>query len=557
MDIQDFGLIDNAGVEFSPGLNVLTGETGAGKSIVIDALQMALGHRVSTDLIRTGREKTRVTAIFEISGLPGITDLLTGLNIEPGEDGTLILAREINKTGRNICRLNGQAAPLNQYREVGSCLVDSLSQHEQHSLLSSQYQLNLLDSFGGPDAAGLRKEISRIYTSWRSIKERLLSLQEDARERLRRLEMLRFQTEEINRAKLSPEEDETLQRERSLLVNAEKVLSLVDECYSLLCGGEGPYPYVTEFLSKARQCLVSLSRLDDSVKPLHDAVEDALYQMQDTGRQLSAYRDKIHSDPERLKSVEERLFLIRDLKRKYSDSIAGVLEYRDQAAAEIETLENSEDSAAAMEKEAARLEEEWLTSARELSKIRRETAQKLKEQVKAELASLEMGKVDFLVSFEDRPGFSASGLEKIEYLISPNPGEPLKPLTRIASGGELARVILALRTILARLGGMPTLVFDEVDTGIGGKTLQSVAEKLSELAAGGQVICVTHAAIIAARADMHLHVVKEGDDSRTAIRIEPLGKERRIQELTRMLSGSENGLAGEYARQMLVDAGRL
>jgi len=225
--------------------------------------------------------------------------------------------------------------------------------------------------------------------------------------------------------------------------------------------------------------------------------------------------------------------------------------------AEVEALESSEDSAAAMERETARLEEEWLASARELSGIRRETAQKLEEQVKAELAYLEMAKVDFLVSFEDRPGFSASGLEKIEYLISPNPGEPLKPLTRIASGGELARVILALRTILARLGGMPTLVFDEVDTGIGGRTLQSVAEKLSELAAGGQVICVTHAAVIAARADTHLHVVKEGDESRTAIRIEPLGEERRIQELTRMLSGSENGLAGEYARRMLVDAGRL
>jgi len=557
MDIQDFGLIDSAGVEFSPGLNVLTGETGAGKSIIIDALQMALGHRVSTDLIRTGREKTRVTAIFEISGLPDVADLLSGLDIEPGEDGTLLLTREINKTGRNICRLNGQAAPLNQYREVGSRLVDSLSQHEQHSLLSPQYQLNLLDSFGGPDTAGLRKIIGRIYTSWRSVKERLLALQEGARERLRRLEMLRFQIEEIDRAKLSPEEDETLQREHSLLVNAEKVLSLADECHSLLCGSEGPYPCATEFLSKARQSLVSLSRLDDSVKPLHDAVEDALYQMQDIGHQLSAYRDKIHSDPEQLKSVEERLFLIKDLKRKYSDSITGVLEYRDQAAAESEVLENSEDSAAALEKEAARLEEEWLTAARELSKTRRETAQKLKEQVKAELASLEMGKVDFLVSFEDKTGFSASGLEKIEYLISPNPGEPLKPLTRIASGGELARVILALRTILARLGGMPTLVFDEVDTGIGGKTLQSVAEKLSELAAGGQVICVTHAAVIAARADTHLHVVKEDDDSRTAIRIEPLGEESRIQELTRMLSGSEDGLAGEYARQMLKDAGRL
>ena len=544
-------------MEFSPGLNVLTGETGAGKSIVIDALQMVLGHRVSTDLIRTGKEKTRVTAIFETGGLPDLIELLSGLDIEPGEDGTLLLAREINKTGRNICRLNGQAVPLNQYREIGSCLVDSLSQHEQHSLLSSQYQLNLLDSFGGPDAASLRKKISQIYTSWRSVKERLLTLQEGARERLRRLEMLRFQIEEIDRSKLSPEEDEILKREQSLLVNAEKVLSLADECCSLLCGGEGPYPCATEFLGRARQSLVSLSRLDDSVKPLHDAIEDALYQMQDIGRQLSAYRDKIHSDPEQLKSVEERLFLIRDLKRKYSDSIAGVLEYRDQAAAEIEILANSEDSASAMEKEAVRLEEEWLRSARELSKIRRETAQKLKEQVKAELASLEMGKVDFLVSFEDKTGFSASGLEKIEYLISPNPGEPLKPLTRIASGGELARVILALRTILARLGGMPTLVFDEVDTGIGGRTLQSVAEKLSELAAGGQVICVTHAAVIAARADTHLHVVKEGDDSRTAIRIEPLGEERRIQELTRMLSGSEDGLAGEYARQMLKDAGQL
>jgi len=332
MDIQDFGLIDNATVEFSPGLNVLTGETGAGKSIIIDALQMVLGQRVSTDLIRTGKEKARVTAIFEINGLPDLIDLLSGLDIEPEEDGTLLLAREISKAGRSVCRLNGQAVPLNQYREIGSCLADSLSQHEQHSLFSPQYQLNLLDSFGGPDAAGLRKKIGRIYTSWRSAKERLLALQEGARERLRRLETLRYQIEEIDRAKLSPKEDEILKREHSLLVNAEKVLSLAGECCSLLCGSEGPYPCVTEFLGKARQSLLSLSRLDDSVKPLHDAVEDALYQMQDTGRQLSIYRDKINSDPEQLKRIEERLFLIKDLKRKYSDSIAGVLEYRDQAA---------------------------------------------------------------------------------------------------------------------------------------------------------------------------------------------------------------------------------
>jgi DNA repair protein RecN (Recombination protein N) len=551
LEIKDFGLVDWVSMEFSCGINVLTGETGAGKSIIIDALQMVLGHRTSTDLVRINKEKTRVTAVFEISKLPEIQAKLAERGISAEEDGTLLMIRELARNGRNTCRLNGQAVTLSLYREAGRCLVDLQSQHEQQSLLSPQRQLLLLDSFGGSQAYNLRNKTGELYKHWRTAKEQLEILAGGARDRARRLDMLRYQVEEIDKAKLAPGEDEELQVERTRLANVEKILSLVDECYTSLYEGKDSFPCGMDFLGQARHAAAELCRLDESVKPLLTAVEDAFYQLEDAGRELAGYREQIQSDPARLQLVEERLFLIRELQRKYGDSIAEVLRYHEQAVAEIKTLTGSEENTAALEREIILLENNWRQTAQELTLVRQEAARQLEKDIGAELASLEMGRVDFCVSFDQLPELSPGGQDTVEFLISPNPGEPLRPLARIASGGELSRVMLAIRTILATTDRIPSLVFDEIDTGIGGKTLHAVAEKLAHIAKYTQVICVTHAAQVACRAGTHFYVFKEADDDHTVIRVELLRDEQRLAELARMLAGKVDGLAREHARQML------
>lgn len=544
-------------MEFSPGINVLTGETGAGKSIIIDALQMVLGHRTSTDLIRISKEKTRVTAVFEISSLPEIQAKLAEWGIPDEEDGTLLMTRELTRNGRNICRLNGQTVTLSLYREAGRCLVDLQSQHEQQSLLSPQHQLLLLDNYSGSRTHDLRNKTGELYKRWRSAKEQLESLAGGARDRARRLDMLRYQVEEIDKAKLASGEDEELQAEHTRLANVEKILSLVDECYTFLYEGKDSLPCGMDFLGQARRAAAELCRLDKSVEPLLTAVEDAFYQLEDAGRELAGYREQIQSDPARLQFVEERLFLIRKLQKKYGDSIAEVLRYREKAAAEIEILTNSEENTAALEKEITLLESEWRQTAGKLTLVRQEASRQLEKDVSMELASLEMGRVDFCISFDQLPELSPGGQDKVEFLISPNPGEPLKPLARIASGGELSRVMLAMRTILATADRIPSLVFDEIDTGIGGKTLYAVTGKLAHIAKYVQVICVTHAAQLACRAGTHFHVFKEAGDAHTAVRVELLRDEQRLAELARMLAGKVDGLAREHARQMLEQSGQL
>lgn len=554
LEIRDFGLIDRASLEFTPGLNVLTGETGAGKSIILDALQAALGQRASADLIRTGREKARITAVFDINGHAALKEKLTAWGIPEEEDGTLVMTRELARNGRNTCRLNGQAVTAGLYREAGRFLVALQGQHEQQALALPEHQLALLDRFGGARTGNLRRAAGEIYGRWRAARQRLREITNNSQERARRLDMLRYQIEEIDRAGLSAGEEEELLKERSRLANAEKILFLAAECSGFLQGGEGTAFSALDCLGQARRHLSELSRLDEALAPLLTAVESALYQVEDAARELAGYREQIQADPGRLQLVEERLALLKSLKRKYGATIADILRYREEAAREFERLAALEENTAALEQEIGRLAEEWQKIARELTLARREAARRLEEAIAAGLASLEMGKVDFSVRFEQVEDISPAGRERVEFLISPNPGEPLRPLAKIASGGELSRIMLALREILAALDEVPTLVFDEVDTGIGGKTLQAVAEKLSRIAAHTQVICVTHAAQVACCADNHYFVFKEAGDRQTNIYTRRLQGEDRLKEIARLLAGTEDGLATEHARQLLEQA---
>jgi len=554
LEIEDFGLIDRLCLEGTPGLNVLSGETGAGKSIIIDALQVVLGHRASVDFIRAGREKARITAVFDLNGNTYLKEKLAGWGLPLEEDEMLFMFRELNRSGRGTCRLNSQAVALSIYREAGRYLVALQGQHEQQHLLNPAHQLNLLDRFGGDATCVLQKRIRELYESWGKAKKNLDGLLDDTQDRTRRLDILRYQIDEIEKAGLAGEEDKELVKERLRLANAEKILALAGECHRFLQGGEGGACNALDCLGQVRRGLTELARLDEHLAHFLATVENAFYQLEDIARELASYIGKIQSDPERLQFVEDRLTLLKSLKKKYGDTVAEILRYKEQAVAQCVELTGWEESAAALEQEVAHAGEEWQKTAVELTAERLNAARRLEEAVTRELISLEMKQVKFSVQFKQTQGISPHGQETIEFLISPNPGEPLKPLAKIASGGELSRIMLAIGAILAYLDEIPTLVFDEVDTGIGGKTLQAVAEKLSRLSTRKQVICVTHAAQVASFADNHYFIHKDIAEDRTIVRTSLLGGVARIKEIARLLSGTEDALAQEHAQQLLDQA---
>jgi DNA repair protein RecN (Recombination protein N) len=553
LDIQDFGLIDRQSIEFTAGLNVLTGETGAGKSIIVEALQVALGGRAWTEFIRTGKEKARITAVFEIQPLAALKEKLGAWGISLEEDGMLVMTRELSRNGRHTCRLNGQLVPLSIFREAGQYLVDIHGQHESQSLFNPDRHRDLLDRFAG--LWPLRQEVAEIYHRWRELSSRLEELRNNTRDRLHRQDLLAYQVQEIDNAHLSAGEEEALLQERTRLANAEKMTVLAGRCYQALHGGEEGLPAAMDLLGHACRDLEELSRFDPGLTSLSSVLRNVLYQVEDVVRELARYREELEFNPGRLQEVEGRLSRIGELKRKYGNSVEEILRYREQAAAELETLTLAGENMAALEEEVERWAERWQSKAQELSLARREQARLLEEAVMRELADLEMNKVAFQVQFEELKEASAAGRERVEFLISPNPGEPLRPLARIASGGELSRVMLALRAILAGVDELPTLVFDEVDAGIGGRTLVSVAEKLAGLAGHRQVICVTHAPQIASFALTHFSIFKEVLAGKTTTRVKKLDGEERLGELARMLGGHEaDTLARDHARHLLEQA---
>ncbi len=553
--IKDFGLVGQADIRFGAGFNVLTGETGAGKSIILEALQVVLGGRASAEFIRTGAERAVVQGIFDAAGLPMINEKLNEAGIVPEEDGTLIMVREINKNGRNLCRINGLNVPLNQYRILGSMLMDMQGQHEQQTLLDQERQLDLLDSFGGREHKETAARLEDTYRKWRGINTELTDWRGRTADIKRRADYIKYQLEEIDAAGLSPGEFEDLQRERNILANAEKIKRLVAECHALLHGGgQGPAPAV-DLLDRSCRYLEQLSELDSHMATHRETLTNCLYQIEDVARELSGYLDSVDFNSLRLEAVEGRLAKIESIMKKYGGSVEDVIKYRAEIAAEFDSYENSGDRIAGMERELDAQQKEWNDIASRLSGLRKKAAMVLEKSVSAELAELEMGKADFKVNFLTSAELSEKGRERVEYLISPNPGEPLRPMARIASGGELSRILLAVKTILAEVEDVPTLVFDEVDAGIGGRALQAVAEKLAGLGQKRQLVCVTHAAAVAARAMAHHHIYKEEQQGRTVTRVKELTGDERVGELARMLGGRDyEGVAMEHARQMINNA---
>jgi DNA repair protein RecN (Recombination protein N) len=550
--IKNYGIIDRLETEFQTGLNVLTGETGAGKSIIIDALQLALGGRAHTDQIRAGAKKAIIQAAFDVSGINYFGSLLEAQGIERPEDGVLVLSRDISRTGKNICRINGQVTPLALFRNIGKNLVDMHLQHDQSSLLDQNKHRLLLDRFGGAKLLDKLDQVNTIFLSWKNARDNFQIFDKHAAEREKRIEILNYQIEEIAQAGLMPGEDEELTSEKNMLVNSENIALLAARAYAMIYEGDNDCVPVVELMAGAVNALKSLDKLDKRVGKVLTVLESALYQVEDAARELAGYRNGIESNPQRLEAVEERLEQIGKLKKKYGATLSEILKYLEHARDELDSLEDHSRLKEVAGRELAELEEAYVRTAALLSNTRQEAAEALEKAVTSELLSLEMGGVKFKVFFSGIEEPSRNGAERVEFLIAPNPGEPLRPLSKIASGGEITRIMLALKVLLADSDDLPVLVFDEADTGVGGRALQAVAEKMAHLGKRRQVICVTHSPQVASYAGAHYRVVKEIKGERTLTRVELLDAQGRLQELARMLGGKKvTEITLEHAGQML------
>lgn len=564
LHIRDFALIDRLHIEFAPGFNVLTGETGAGKSIVIDALQTVIGGRARADLVRTGRDSAVIEAVFRIPPGSPIRAQLEEMGVaDPDDPEALVLRREVLSTGRSRCWINGHPVTVGQLAQVGAELVDIHGQHEHQSLLVPHKQLELLDAYGGPAVLALKQAFADTWQRLVAARRELAAIVAGERERERRIDLLRFQVEEIEQARLVPGEEEELERQRRLLAQLERLRAETARVYRSLYEGDGNVPAAADILADAVQALQPFREVEPDLAEAARLLETAAVNVAEAAALVRRSAERLDSDPARLEEIEARLALIGNLKRKYGATTAEVLAFAETLRAELEALLQSKERGEELQKKLVALEREAGRLAGELSAARAEAARQLEEVVAAELAGLRMGPGRFLVRLErvpDREGLpvgqerlaaTATGVDRVEFYLSANPGEEPRPLAKVASGGELSRVALAIKRVLAQVDSVPVLVFDEVDAGIGGQTAQGVAQRLRAVARERQVICVTHLAQIATAADHHLHIYKAVTGDRTTVHVTPLSGQARVEEIARMLAGVLTEHTLENARELL------
>lgn len=557
--IRDFAIIDELRVALAPGFNVLTGETGAGKSIILDAVTLVLGGRADTTDVRAGSDEAYVEATFQLSPplRHALGPLLEAEGLDEDTNEVLVLARELRANGRNICRVNGRTVNLAVLRQIADPLVDIHGQGEHLSLLRPKAHLPLLDAFGGLGAEreDLAAEVHRLH----AIQRELEALQRSKRDLVQRMEMLQYKSQEIAAAALQPDEEESLRVERNRLANAEQLGRYAGEAVALLTTVDQDRPAVIDLIGRVEHAITQLVRFDETRQTLLANLQGLGFQLGELAAEIQDYLDGLEFDPQRLNAVEERIELISHLKRKYYETnIAGLLAARERAEAELHDLENSEVRTAELEAEQEQYLRRIGEKAEALSRRRREAAKHLSAAVEAHLADLKMEGARFGVDFQTRPAengcyvhqdgedlrlaFDQTGIDQVEFLISANPGEPLKPLAKVASGGETARLMLALKTALAQIDETPTLIFDEIDQGIGGRVGDIVGRKLWGLAseADHQVIVVTHLPQLAGYGDAHFHVSKHVTAGRTTTAVERLDTPGRVRELGAMLATQDD-----------------
>ncbi|HZG72077.1 MAG TPA: DNA repair protein RecN [Chondromyces sp.] len=556
LSIKNFAIIEELSLSLEKGLTVLTGETGAGKSIIIDAIHLLAGGRGSSEFVRHGEKKAELEGLFilEDEQHPCIlkADEL-GIEIE---DGMIVLRREISQSGKSVCRVNGKLVTIATLREIGSTLIDIHGQHEHQELMNPQHHLILLDQFGAKEIDKAKAAYRELYKQYDEKLRKIKQLSENEQQMAHRLDLIQFQLNEIQQANLKLNEDEQLAEEKRRLGNFEKLFESMRTGYDALHGeGKG-----LDWVGLVMSHIETAAELDPQYSPLFESISNSFYMLEEAARQISMEIDGLEFDPGRLNEIELRLNEINQLKRKYGATIEEIIEYGAAIEEEIETLTNRETHVQKLQKQLASTEQDLLLEGKQLSALRKKWADQLTESIHSELKQLYMDKTVFEVRFHRSAAvtddgsvrFLKDGLDEVEFYLSTNPGEPLKPLAKIASGGEMSRIMLAMKTIFSKHQGITSIIFDEVDTGVSGRVAQAIGEKIYEVAVHSQVLCISHLPQVAAMADTHLYISKDMSGGRTRTSVTPLADEEKIKEIGRMISGVEmTDLTKQHAKELL------
>ena len=546
LHIENIAVIECADISFHKGFNILTGETGAGKSIIIDGISAILGERAYRDMVRTGTEKATVRAVFtDVPAFPWFEE--NGVE----HDSETVIMREIHMDGKNVCRVNGNLVNVSALRKLGLQLINIHGQHDSASLFDEANHLQFLDDYA--ENQELRQTYTEKFEALSTIRREIQRMTMDESEKLRRMETLRYQIEEISKAQLQIGEDEQLEQRRKLLQNAEKISDGICMAVECLYGGDDS-DGAASLLQQAERELARLSRYTDGFSELHDKISDLMYQVQDAAEEMRDARNELSYSADELERIESRLDVIHKLRRKYGASCQDILEYLENAQKELDEIEFADDYLEKLKTKAAKAEKAAVEAAMALRESRMQAGQELSQRILTELAQLDMPRVQFSCEFTPIE-LSPNGMDQVAFYMSANAGEALKPMSKVASGGELARIMLAMKNVLAEQDRVQTLVFDEVDTGVSGRAAQKVAEKLRSVARSKQVLCVTHLPQLAALGNAHLLIAKEERHGRTYTTVTPLDKNGRIQELARMIGGAKITEATlRSAEEMLPDS---
>lgn len=535
LSIRNFAIIDDLTVSFFGGLTVLTGETGAGKSIIIDAVNILAGGRGSTEFIRHGSKKAELGGLFQInSDDHPIFAKLEEHGIEV-EEGTIILRRDLHDSGKSICRVNGKLVPLSVLREIGGSLIDIHGQHENQELMDEKFHIHLLDHFAHKALCSVKEQYDEQFGAYRQLKREVAELSIDEQRMAQRIDLYQFQIQELDQASLQVEEEEALNEERRRLMNFHKIFERANVAYEAISGESNGLDYI----GNAMNALDDIVALDVSFKESSEAVTSSFYALQDAAYQIKNVLDDLEYDAERLNEVEQRLALYQTMKRKYGTTVEEILTYYDKIEEELSQLMNRDETMQKNDQLLAQMEMTLEKLAAELTAIRKDNASRLSEAIMEQLRLLHMEKAKFIVNFTELTQFDANGKDGVAFYISTNVGEPPKSLPKVASGGELSRMMLALKTIFSTSNGITSIIFDEVDTGVSGRVAQAIAEKIAAISINSQVLCISHLPQVAAMADHHYYIKKQVEQERTFTTIADLLESERIEAISRMMSGSE------------------
>jgi len=555
LTIKDFAIIKNLNLSFNRGMTVLTGETGAGKSIIIDAVGLLAGGRGSSEFIRHGASKCVLEALFSLEGNSLTYELLKTYDID-SDEGIVIIQRDIHRSGKNICRINGRLVTIATLRLIGESIIDIHGQNEHQELMNPERHLSMLDHFGDKELVGLKKDFRETYTQYKKVEKAYEKWQNGEQELAQRLDMLQYQTSEIEMAELLDGEEEELLEEKNLLSNYQKIMSALSLSYDVLQGDE---VNGIDLVGNAMTDMSSLEEIDEKYKNLSEAISNSYFQLQEAASDILREIDQMAYDEDRVNEIEKRLEIIRQLKRKYGDSIAEIKVYYEKITAELDQIMNRENHLTNMTKELAVLAKKLIKRGILLSEKRRIIAKDIERSIHEQLQELYMEKVVFEVQFFKpikeflSEEANESGFDAVEFYIATNMGEPLKPLAKVASGGELSRMMLAMKTIFSKSQRITSIIFDEVDTGVSGRVAQAIANKIYMVAVHSQVLCITHLPQVAAMADNHLYISKSVENDRTKTHVNALETTEKIEEIARMLAGTEiTKLTLEHAKELTV-----